>query len=94
MTSDTATSARGRAAAHPGDFPARSWRRVVGRVWAGIGRDRLSIIAAGVAFFATLAIFPAIAAMIALYGLVADPAQVADEPDGGRGRCCRTTSSR
>ena len=68
----------GRRAEHPGDFPARSWRRVLGRVWLGIGRDHLSIIAAGVAFFATLAIFPAIAALIALYGLVADPAQVAE----------------
>jgi len=47
-------------------------------VWGGIGRDHLSIIAAGVAFFGVLAIFPAIAALIAFYGLVADPAQVGE----------------
>ena len=68
----------GRLARQPADFPARSWRRILGRVWLGIGRDHLSIIAAGVAFFGTLAIFPAIAAVIALYGLVADPAQVSE----------------
>ena len=68
----------GRLARQPADFPARSWRRILGRVWLGVGRDHLSIIAAGVAFFGTLAIFPAIAAVIALYGLVADPAQVSE----------------
>jgi membrane protein len=57
---------------------------VVGRVGRGVGRDHLSIIAAGVAFFATLAIFPAIAALIALYGLVADPAQVAQSLEAAK----------
>jgi membrane protein len=66
----------GRQATTPGHFPARAWWRVLLRVWAGIGRDHLSIIAAGVAFFGVLAIFPAIAALIALYGLVADPAEI------------------
>lgn len=63
---------------HPAAFPARSWGRILSRVWFGVGRDHLSIIAAGVAFFATLAIFPAIAALIALYGFFADPAQVGE----------------
>jgi membrane protein len=67
---------RGRQAAHPAQFPARSWRRILYRIWIGIGRDHLSIIAAGVAFFCMLAFFPAIAALIALYGLLADPAQI------------------
>lgn len=49
---------------------------ILGRVWIGVGRDHLSIIAAGVAFFAVLSIFPSIAALISLYGLVADPADV------------------
>lgn len=39
----------------------------------GIGRNNLSLIAAGVAFFAMLSLFPALAAMIALLSLVADP---------------------
>ncbi len=51
---------------------------MLGRVWAGLGRDHLSIIAAGVAFFGMFAIFPTIAALIALYGLFADPTQVTE----------------
>jgi len=77
-------AAAGRDARRPADFPARSWRRVFARVWRGIGRDHLSIVAAGVAFFGTLAIFPAIAALIALYGLVADPAQVGESLKAAR----------
>jgi membrane protein len=75
MTSER--SGLGRQATRPGDFPPRAWGHVLSRVWLGIGRDHLSIIAAGVAFFGVLAIFPAIAALIALYGMVADPSQVA-----------------
>lgn len=63
-------------AARPSGFPARAWKQVLYRVWMGIGRDHLSVVSAGVAFFAMLAFFPAIAALIALYGLVSDPAQV------------------
>ncbi|HUG21527.1 YihY/virulence factor BrkB family protein [Piscinibacter sp.] len=40
--------------------------------------DSLSVIAAGVAFYALLAVFPAIAALVALYGLALDPQQVAE----------------
>ncbi|NRB05289.1 MAG: YihY/virulence factor BrkB family protein [Rhodobacteraceae bacterium] len=36
----------------------------------------LSLVAAGVAFYAILAVFPALAATIALWGLIGDPAQV------------------
>lgn len=75
--SDRTTSA-GRGARHPGEFPARAWRHIAWRVWLGVGRDHLSIIAAGVAFFGMLAIFPAIAALIAVYGFFADPAQIAE----------------
>jgi membrane protein len=49
---------------------------VLARVAVGIGRDHLSVLAAGVAFFAMLALFPAIAALIAIYGLVSDPIDV------------------
>jgi len=61
--------------AQPARAP-RAWRRILGRVWTGLGRHHLSIVAAGVAFFGVLAIFPAIAALIAFYGLLSDPAEV------------------
>ncbi len=79
MSSDQKTaSATGRQAASPGELPSRAWGAILARVWADIGRDHLSIIAAGVAFFGVLAIFPAIAALIAIFGIVADPSHVAD----------------
>jgi membrane protein len=51
---------------------ARTWRDIAIRVWQAFNRDNISIIAAGVSFNIILAIFPALAAFVALYGLVAD----------------------
>jgi membrane protein len=45
-------------------------------VWDRIGKDNVSLIAAGVAFYGLLAIFPAITAFVSLYGLLADPSEV------------------
>lgn len=42
-------------------------------VWQAAGDRNLGLISAGVAFFALLAIFPATAALIALWGFLADP---------------------
>jgi membrane protein len=66
----------GRRAARPSAFGWRAWRAVLGRVWTRMGTDHLSIVAAGVAFFGALAAFPSLAALLGLYGLVADPARV------------------
>lgn len=68
--------ADGRHIAEPSNFPRKAWLQVLKRVYAGIGEDNLSIISAGVAFFGMLAIFPSIAALIAIYGLVSDPEQI------------------
>jgi membrane protein len=67
---------RGRQARRPRDIPRPGWRDIALRVKEETTRDNLSIIAAGVAFYAMLAIFPALAALVSIYGLVADPAQV------------------
>ncbi len=42
-----------------------------------IGRDNITLVAAGVAFYVLLALFPALAAMVSLYALVGNPADVA-----------------
>jgi membrane protein len=65
--------ARGRDAAKPGQIPTSGWLDVLHRVYENIGEHRLLAIAAGVTFYALLALFPAIAAFVALYSLVADP---------------------
>ena len=53
--------------------------RIAKNVFVRIGKDNLSLVAAGVAFYAMTAIFPAIAAFVSVYGLFADPAKVQDE---------------
>lgn len=58
------------------DGPARGWWSVARRVKDDISEDNLSMIAAGAAFFGLLAMFPALAAGVALYGLFTDPATV------------------
>ena len=55
------------------DIPSRGWRDVLLRVWSNIGKHRILALAAGITFYALLAIFPGIGATLALYGLFADP---------------------
>ncbi len=63
----------------PTQIPARGWWQVTRRAFKESSDDNVSMLAAGVAFFAFLAIFPALIAAITLYGLIADPAQVAQQ---------------
>jgi membrane protein len=49
-----------------------SWR-MLARVWWALGRDNISIMAAGTAYYLILAIVPAMSALVLTYGLVADP---------------------
>jgi membrane protein len=67
---------RGRDARTPKDIPARGWKDILWRVKEQIAQDRLSIIAAGVAFYGLLAVFPGLIALVGLYGLAFDPQQV------------------
>jgi membrane protein len=50
--------------------------QIIYNVIMRVGRDNLMLVAAGVAFYAMTAIFPAIAAFVSIYGLFADPATV------------------
>src|ERR1700736_6313049 len=56
--------------------------QIAGNVVMRIGRDNLMLVAAGVAYYAMLAIFPAIAAFVSIYGLFADPNAVENEIAG------------
>ena len=66
----------GRDATRPYHIPLKGWWQVAQRVWSESNRDNLSVVAAGCAFFALAAIFPALSALISVYGLTADPATV------------------
>jgi membrane protein len=70
--------ARGRQATRPGHIPMRGWRDILWRVWDKIFADRAMLVAGGVTFYLLLALFPALAAFVSLFGLFADPATVAE----------------
>ena len=54
-------------------FGLRGYKAAVIGSFKHIGENNLALISAGVAFFAMLSLFPALAALIALMGLVSDP---------------------
>ena len=68
--------AAGREAERPSEIPPRGWFAVLKRVKAEVKEDNVPLLAAGVAFYAMLALFPAIIAVVTIYGMVAEPAQV------------------
>jgi membrane protein len=68
---------RGRLADTPHHIPAKGWADILYRVKDEISDDRIGTIAAGTTFFILLALFPALGALVSLYGLVADPATIA-----------------
>ncbi len=63
----------------PSEVPAKGWKQILKRGWAEAKVDQVPLLAAGVAFYAFLAIFPAMVAGVILYGLIADPATIADQ---------------
>ncbi len=72
---------RGRLASRPSEIPAAGWKDVLFRIWNNIGDDRVMLVAAGVTFYCLLAIFPAIAALVAIYGFFADPSTISRNLD-------------
>ncbi len=64
---------RGRSAERPTEIGIRGYQDVFARVKRNIKRDDVSLLAAGVAFYALLALVPALVALVSVYGLVADP---------------------
>ena len=77
--SDYPVGEHGQYAASPRSIPLKGWRQVLLRVKDQISDDNLSVVSAGVAFYGLLALFPGLAALVTLYGLVAEPATVRDQ---------------
>ena len=63
-------------ASSPAQIPAPGWWQVLKRTYAESGRDNVSVIAAGVAFYAFLAFVPLLGSLVLIYGLVAEPSSV------------------
>jgi membrane protein len=67
---------RGRDAEHPGKIPPGGWMDVLWRAWNEVSDANLFLVAGGVTYAVLLALFPGLAALVAIYGLVLDPSQV------------------
>jgi membrane protein len=69
---------RGRHADTPTEIPAKGWKDILWRTYEEFNKDRVMSVAAGVTYYALLAVFPAIAALVSIYGLFADPVTIQD----------------
>ena len=68
---------RGRGAREFWQIPRAGWGDIAKRTWTETGEDNISLLAAGVAFYSFLAFVPMLAAIVLIYGIVADPSNVA-----------------
>jgi membrane protein len=79
---DRSSSQRDRTRLEVGrETPAQGWKDILLRVYNGISEDRILANAAAVTFYALLALFPGIAALVSIYGLFADPNTIVDQLD-------------
>jgi len=72
-------SGRGRFAETPSQIPYKGWKDIAFRIKDQIGEDHVGLIAAGVAYYALLALFPTITALIAIGGLLIEPSQIVSQ---------------
>jgi membrane protein len=71
----------GRLAASPSEIPANGWKDILFRAYSNVGDHRIFALAAGMTYYSLLAIFPALAALVAIYGLFSDPDTIAKHLD-------------
>ena len=65
----------------PTEIPRKGWFQILKRAWKEAKSDQVPLLAAGVAFYSFLALFPAMIAAVMLYGLVRDPVDVQRQVD-------------
>jgi membrane protein len=75
-SANASLDAPGRSAASPLQFSFRSWWLISKRVVGRFLEENLGLAAAGVGFYSLLGLFPAIAALVTVYGLLFDPHQI------------------
>lgn len=63
----------------PTQIPARGWKAIAVRGWNEAKADQVPLLAAGVAFFGFLALFPALVATVLLYGLLVTPQEAQEQ---------------
>jgi membrane protein len=67
---------KGRAPGRTARKARRAWIEIARLLYSAIGQHRVVFIAAGVTFFILLAMFPAIAALVSIYGIFSDPGTI------------------
>jgi membrane protein len=72
----TTCDTHGRGATDPEQIPARGWWDIAIRVWHSLMRDNVTLVSGGLAMYALLSVFPALAAAVSGYGLLFHPADV------------------
>jgi membrane protein len=75
-TVNKSASTHGRAAKRPQEIPARGWWDITWRVVKRLGTDNITLICGGLAMYALLSVFPALAAAVSIYGIFATPQDV------------------
>ena len=63
----------------PMEMTAKGWKQVLLRTFKQISSDHVMLVAAGVTFYVLLALFPALAALVSIYGFFADPATIQEQ---------------
>lgn len=63
------------------DLGKDEWMEIAKSTFNQIGTDRVTAVAGGITFFGLLSLFPAITALVSIYGLVADPATISGHLD-------------
>lgn len=76
MSAEVEQPAIGADSTRPWRYPWAAWRAILIRVWTMTGYHNLTLMAAGVAFYAFLSFVPLLGAIVMSYGLFADPATV------------------
>jgi membrane protein len=73
---------RGRDAEYPHEMNRLAFKDVLVRTYREIGRDNIGLLAAGTAFYALLALIPALVAALAIYSLFSDPHEIRMQLEG------------
>jgi membrane protein len=79
---DLTVNRHGENAESPQQIPAKGWLAVSKRAWGEAKEDLVPLLAAGVAFKAFLAIFPALTAAFLIWGIFGDTQSIVDQIKG------------
>lgn len=74
-------SERGRTASDPRQIPVPGWKDILVRCWGEVSDNNIFLVSGGVTYAVLLALFPALAALVSIYGLLLDPVQVERQVD-------------